>query len=383
MSELHVSIVEEGLDRPARAGARVWVSSVERSERCTPPELVDLQPQTAKNPTLLGELSPGIYRVVAELATGAVLEREIEVGAEPMTVEFVVESARARKWRPLALRTAGKRYVHLDQAVESVAPSEPEWHVSRLGGVGGAEAWDRIIARGNADQTWADESQWFLDAGPSDGLDHLWLDDGAVQWSVVIPGRWPGGRLSLDLAVGEPPEVMVDDPEIAHLVQWLQRGREDIAADAFTPIAVRLLAEKFSNPYAAALGGYTLMRVAPNRFQDIGNWVHRLCDQFEWLPDGAVLHAAAMAREVSGDGDIDSVAEMTRLAYERGVPLFAAGVRQLLELLLVLEANRDDAELGPMLRRVRIVAGRLRGDQVFTTLRQPTEDEMTWGRIAP
>ena len=81
---------------------------------------------------------------------------------------------------------------------------------------------------------------------------------------------------------------------------------------------------KMSNPLAAAAGGYVLLATEqgtePN---DWHRWIENLCNWFEWLPDGAILHASLKLRHQYSDGDLDEARRMLIEAYRRGLPFYS------------------------------------------------------------
>lgn len=107
---------------------------------------------------------------------------------------------------------------------------------------------------------------------------------------------------------------------------YMQNGALQEAA-ALMSEAEDMLYGKISNPIAAALGGYALLR--QGEIERLHNWPTNLASWFEWLPDGAVISAELMARR----GDHPSAADFLLLAVKRGLPLFSEGMSILMSRL--------------------------------------------------
>jgi hypothetical protein len=97
--------------------------------------------------------------------------------------------------------------------------------------------------------------------------------------------------------------------------------------------AEQLIEAKVRDPLAAAIGGYYLLRTGDlARFH---GWPANLDNWFEWLPDGAVIHAWQLLQQAK-----DQPAAELRLieATRRGLPIYTEGLRLLWEALRLLAA---------------------------------------------
>jgi hypothetical protein len=96
---------------------------------------------------------------------------------------------------------------------------------------------------------------------------------------------------------------------------------------------------------------------------------------FPDLPDGAVLYARDLIERGRSIDDLLKAKEALKVAYERGLPLYVAGFRHLLDGLQLF-ADPDDGDLfdpqaKSMRARVARVAARVDPTQPFTVLTEP------------
>lgn len=109
-----------------------------------------------------------------------------------------------------------------------------------------------------------------------------------------------------------------------------QAGRVFALDDAMQPSPelaeqVDMLQGKLRAPIAAAIGGYVLhMR---GELEPLSGWVHNLANWFEWLPDGAILHAEHLARQ----GRHEEALEWFMGVQDRGLPIMSYGFRLMLK----------------------------------------------------
>jgi hypothetical protein len=84
--------------------------------------------------------------------------------------------------------------------------------------------------------------------------------------------------------------------------------------------AEEMLFYKLSNPMAAALGGYALLRCG--ELERLHDWPDNLAASVRWLPDGAVIAGELAARQ----GDHPKAVDSLLTAADRGLPLFTEGM---------------------------------------------------------
>ncbi len=113
---------------------------------------------------------------------------------------------------------------------------------------------------------------------------------------------------------------MLDDSARTQVIsEYLENNAVEQALELMED-AEDLLREKYSNPIAAALGGYALLRLGNLSY--LHNWPNNLANDFAWLPDGAVIAGELAARK----GQHVKAAKYLLKATERGLPLFQEGL---------------------------------------------------------
>lgn len=114
------------------------------------------------------------------------------------------------------------------------------------------------------------------------------------------------------------------------LLQYSGYGASTTATIAGRSSAVdgeRLLRAKNSDPIAAAVGAYSILRVGD--VKRLHDWTTNLRERFYWLPDGAAIHGEHLARMGEHANAVDAFA----LIPERGLPLFSDGLFYAVERL--------------------------------------------------
>lgn len=137
-----------------------------------------------------------------------------------------------------------------------------------------------------------------------------------------------------------------------------------------------LLAEKISDPIAAAAGAVALLAV--DQAEQVHGWLEHLAAMFPWLPDGACLAAESAARH--GD-HAAAVAHLLRLET-RGIPLFSDSLSYALDRLGRYERDRgtppaDRTLLQSLRRRLQPYAAFRVAGRPLTTFRGLTPDAPT------
>jgi hypothetical protein len=129
------------------------------------------------------------------------------------------------------------------------------------------------------------------------------------------------------------------------------------------------------NPFAAAAGGYILLTTQMDTEKRYWHgWIKNLMKWFPWIPDGAIQFGWFMLHKGQNAGDEAAARNALLTAYQRGLPLYSAGVRWLLDGLTLLadqdrEDGRHDAELLAALADVHAVARATDIQQPLTSIR--------------
>jgi hypothetical protein len=119
------------------------------------------------------------------------------------------------------------------------------------------------------------------------------------------------------------------DVQPAHQHAKLLLGyAENQLAQSEAALATQLVLDKFNDPIAAAVGAYSLLRVAKLR-SETGGWLAVLMREFPWLPDGAAARGEHLARWGQHGEALSAFAEVSK----RGLPLFSDGIRYTYERL--------------------------------------------------
>lgn len=153
-----------------------------------------------------------------------------------------------------------------------------------------------------------------------------------VPLSVALPavaGDGPGScRVNLTFG-GGPSRVRVHfsgGGSVESVRGYMDSGHLTEAAELARD-AEQLLMAKGADPIAAALGGYTLLRL---RLVDrLHDWPENLAAWYPWLPDGAIIAGERAAL----DGDHDRACRHFAEANRRGLPVFVDGFSTLVSRL--------------------------------------------------
>jgi hypothetical protein len=92
--------------------------------------------------------------------------------------------------------------------------------------------------------------------------------------------------------------------------------------------AEQLLFQKMVNPVTAAIGGYFLLKIG--ELERLHTWANNLANWFDWLPDGAIIHATQLLnKKEKTKEDIEMIRERLLQAAGRGIPVYSEGLRLL------------------------------------------------------
>jgi hypothetical protein len=120
--------------------------------------------------------------------------------------------------------------------------------------------------------------------------------------------------------------TLPDNPRADTVARYLLTGNLREAADVLGN-AEALLEQKMADPFAAALGGYALVR--SRRLDLLHHWPRNLSGLFPWLPDGAAIAAEEAALEGDHAWAVRELCDGAR----RGIPVFTDGCAILMSRL--------------------------------------------------
>ncbi|MGC2780127.1 MAG: hypothetical protein WA418_31255 [Bradyrhizobium sp.] len=199
---------------------------------------------------------------------------------------------------------------------------------------------------------------------------------------IMLPVPWPldsdlpavGLEILREAGTSESgrTSVTVRDDVVGSLIMYLNNGQMADAATVLTE-AVRtglveeLISEKTRNPLAACAAAYVgIATLSGDEQPHWVLWLENLKNRFEWLPDGAIVHAAYLIRTAQTRSDFDIALASLKDAYRRGIPFYTAGLRHLMNGLYRFSAT--DAEAKAMHEKVMAVASRVDPNQAFNLI---------------
>ncbi len=92
--------------------------------------------------------------------------------------------------------------------------------------------------------------------------------------------------------------------------------------------AEELLYQKMRDPVTAAIGGYFLLKIG--ELERLHDWANNLAHWFDWLPDGAIIHATQLLNQKEKTQDeIDLIRQRLLHASNTGLPVYSEGIRLL------------------------------------------------------
>jgi hypothetical protein len=171
----------------------------------------------------------------------------------------------------------------------------------------------------------------------------LWLQirQRNISQFVALP---PGQNMRVLILDDEPTALcMVDseNPRAEALLGYLMSGDYGAARDVGEDVvqhAEKLLEDKISDPGPAAIGAYYLLRAG--RLDRLHDWTRNLANWFPWMPDGAVICGWHLLREPTPN--LEQALTWFLEAEQRGIPLYAQGLRLLFDGLRLFQAKFAD-----------------------------------------
>jgi hypothetical protein len=215
-------------------------------------------------------------------------------------------------------------------------------------------AWIQVELKPEA--TYRNGAVWQLDFSLGPFVWLLQVGGSKVIWRFVsLPGGGPARVLITPKDSTDPRadalKVIVTSfrADAETLLEFLARDAMrsvGALADSDT-IAQQLFAEKFDDPISAVAGAFYRLRVGTWQRVPL-SWFESLSQQFNWLPDAAVICCVRLLREGSDAEDLVFRAEtQLRQCLDRGWPVYAEGVALLQEAAAALRGRmaRNDGTL--------------------------------------
>jgi len=247
---------------------------------------------------------------------------------------------------------------------------QPSWEDNNL-------AMFRLSHSGVLPNRDSDDEYFYF--GPGTDLDRHYLVQSSAQGATLIclPTPWMthNGQTEVELLVKKNPvdeqldySITVADPLFNTVLGYINSGAIHQAAKLVNfQQAERMLFEKMSSPFAASVGGYLLVlglnrSTYLSKANDWKNWVENLDHWFEWMPDGAILHAALYF--ILGDGDRDDAYDALLRAYSRGLPFFTFGLKLMIDGMRYF-ANEGMAEAKEFLPQLESIVMQADPSQPF------------------
>lgn len=318
----------QGAKKPARSIRRVKTRAARDRGADAPPA----PPAGPADPAEAKAVSALLFAAPAGADAARQLEIAEKVAADPDGADAAVPTARLSA-----------------QRVE-----EGYWQVS----VAAAELPAAARAEGYASR--------FLIARAADGSAHM----------VALPLPWESldgsGPRPVDVLIGgaaSPISTAVADAQFATLLGYLSSGQMT-EARLLAGEATDFLRDKLINPFAAAAGAYALLSADDtHQRQPWREWVANLHAGFPQLPDGAVLQGWSLLQTAEDDAAVSKARSCFLEAADRGIPVFAEGVRRLAHGLSMFAAEDPDGRVKAASAAVEQLAIRCHPQQPFTTLR--------------
>ena len=180
-------------------------------------------------------------------------------------------------------------------------------------------------------------------------------------------------------------EIVLLDPDYSGLLAYLSQGAVNDAAALlwqsqeqaggllpdYATSATDILWSKRSSPLGAAAAAYVLIGS-----QDLSekrpwhDWVGNLCQEFAWIPDGAILLARLRLLQAKTDEDGQDVLRLLNNALRRGLPYYTVGWSWMLRSFAHFPDDPIIKQARPLVERL---SAALDMEEPFTTLQLSDE----------
>ena len=322
------------------------------------------------------ELSSGIYIIVIQLPSGKEIERVIKIDSnKEYNIEFDLSKMSPhenQEWAHISKKVVSSSRISLNDTkylgswIRLWHLKDNEWVIKKLN-IMDSTSWnkDGVSYIFHINQ----ELQLLQVGGPNIPWRFIALPPAQELKCLIKPNNGP-------TKIVHPLEVTVttENWEAETILTLLSNNANEKAKDLYENSflneisAEDLLYNKLSNPSAAAIGAYYLLRL--EKFDRLHNWAKNLANWKDWLPDGSIIWAWQLIKEgrKSGNIDMDEIRFRLLQAANRGIPIYTEGLKLLLEGLKLLSyTNTEDEEIKKALSKISRYAEAANWNSTVTT----------------
>ena len=333
----------------------------------------------------MSELSPGIYVIRISMPSGMRIDKAVEIskGKETLlSIDISTLSPREnQEWAYFTKSSAGtnpeKKRSSSSQLLKSKLPitgvSVRLWHLEN-------GEW-KFEDEQNIQNVTIDEVGWSYTFSTPKKIELLQVTGNTIQPRCVMLPPCSSVQALIKLAEG-PPEVVhplditvsTNNYEAESLLALITSGSIGKAKLLYNAQAVDLFYHKISDPAAAAVGGYYLLKVG--ELKSMHGWAANLAGLFDWFPDGAIIYASQLMQD-ENENNIEEIRKWLITAAKRGIPIYTEGLRLLYEGLMTLwfDSEGEDREVENSLQMIKKYVEHADFSQETTTFtgKSPTE----------
>lgn len=356
-----------------KSGIRIQVDDPEATIRdgLVPVEIIDhTLTSVVEAPMTLGkpmefELPPGSYAIRAYLPSGRTVHQQCNVNDDgvtqvdiPSDASSFIESI-AQSWSVLEGRSAFRNREMFAELRKDLGSLPLVRNIARLLSREDrsplAKVWARLWEKRDNQweaRTWAPAETDEEGTGDllkitavfnlPEGQHYLQIGGSSQNWKCFALPADEALRVSfgVDKTRQENDRVVVSvrrsNSAAESLLDLLARGSLQQARVVNQAVDAReLLFRKKRDPLSATVAAYYLLRAGD--LEGVSDWAANLADWFEWLPDGAVIHGWYFLQTSQPDKAIDRFL----LAWQRGLPVYAEGLRLLFDGLRMFETEHE------------------------------------------
>lgn len=300
------------------------------------------------------EVVPGVYGVILTLASGKKIEKAVMVKASSTgIVKFDLSGlspSETQEWAYLSKNLS----THSDEEKDLVdnaylgawirlwKKDNENWNVVEIP-IQESSSWNE---EGVSYELNVERSQQFLQVGgPKIPWRLIALPPNSHLMCLIRPNEGPKG-------IVHPLEVTVttDNWHAETILTLLNQDSRSKAQDLYESSGLKsssaqdLLYGKMTDPAAAAIGGYYLLKT--EELDRLHNWAENLANWMPWMSDGSIIWAWQLIKEgrKSGEINIGEIRFRFLEATKRGIPLYTEGLKLLWKGLKML-SNKENLDL--------------------------------------